>query len=241
VARWSRRHPPRRIQDGTPSHRYVLTCTQWSRITYSIGIATSPDLQHWTKHGPAFLGSSNGKYDTLKYKSGGIVTTLKNGRLLAARINGKYWLYWGEGAIHLATSLDLIHWTPLEDGTGTPIEVLTKRPGHFDSGFPEVGPHPCSLNLELSSSTTAKTTPEHGDPALGANAYAAGEALFDKNNPARLVARNEDPSLKPERPYERTGQYLAGTTFAEGFVRFHNRWFLYYGCADSAVGVATAQ
>src|SRR5580704_13537670 len=88
--------------NSNPDQRYVLTYTQWNRITYSIGIATSPDLQHWTKHGPAFLGASNGKYDTLKYKSGGIVTQIKNDRLIAARINSKYWLYWGEGAIHLA-------------------------------------------------------------------------------------------------------------------------------------------
>jgi predicted GH43/DUF377 family glycosyl hydrolase len=107
-------------RDNNPDQRYVLTYTQWNRTTYSIGIATSPDLQHWTKHGPAFLGASNGKYDTLKYKSGGIVTQLKNDRLIAARINGKYWLYWGEGAIHLATSPDLIHWTPVEGPTATP-------------------------------------------------------------------------------------------------------------------------
>ena len=34
------------------------------------------------------------------------------------------------------------------------------------------------------------------------------------------------------------GQYVAGTTFAEGLVWFHDRWLLYYGCADSRVGVA---
>jgi len=28
---------------------YVLTYTQWNRQTYSVGIATSPDLLHWTK------------------------------------------------------------------------------------------------------------------------------------------------------------------------------------------------
>ena len=38
-------------EDGT----YVLTYTQWNRKTYSVGIATSRDLKHWTKHGPAFL------------------------------------------------------------------------------------------------------------------------------------------------------------------------------------------
>ncbi len=48
------------------------------------------------------------------------------------------------------------------------------------------------------------------------------------------------PVFKPELPYEKTGQYAAGTTFAEGLVFFHKKWFLYYGCADSLVAVATA-
>jgi predicted GH43/DUF377 family glycosyl hydrolase len=229
---------PRIVQseDGT----YVLTYTQWNRITYSIGIATSPDLIHWTKYGPAFLSSANGKYDTLKYKSGGIVTQLKDNNLIAAKINGKYWMYWGEGAIHLATSSDLIHWTPIEDATGNPIEVLTKRPGHFDSGFPETGPPPVLTDAGIVVLYNGKNDPTHGDPSLGANAYAAGEALFSANDPTHLIAREKNPVLKPERPYEKTGQYIAGTTFAEGLVRFHDKWFLYYGCADSAVGVVTA-
>jgi len=41
-------------------------------------------------------------------------------------------------------------------------------------------------------------------------------------------------------PYEKTGQYIAGTTFAEGLVYFHDQWLLYYGCADSLVGVVSA-
>ncbi|MBN9614385.1 MAG: pesticidal protein Cry15Aa [Acidobacteriales bacterium 59-55] len=229
---------PRLVQseDGT----YVLTYTQWNRVTYSIGIATSKDLQHWTKYGPAFLGAANGKYDALKYKSGGIVTRLAGDRLVAARINGKYWMYWGEGAIHLATSPDLIHWTPVENATGAPIEVLTRRPGHFDSGFPETGPPPVLTSAGIVVLYNGKNDPAHGDPALGANAYAAGEALFDAKDPAHLITRTEAPVLKPEKPYEKTGQYVAGTTFAEGLVRFHDKWFLYYGCADSAVGVVTA-
>lgn len=229
---------PRIVQ--SPDGTYVLTYTQWNRITYSIGVATSPDLTHWTKHGPAFLGSSNGKYDQLKYKSGGIVTQLKDSHLVAARINGKFWMYWGEGAIHLATSSDLIHWTPVEGAHGRPVEVLTRRPGHFDSGFPETGPPPVLTNAGIVVIYNGKNDPTQGDPALGANAYAAGEALFDAQNPAHMLARAENAVLKPEQPYEKTGQYVAGTTFAEGLVRFHGQWFLYYGCADSDVGVVTA-
>lgn len=223
----------------SPEHTYVITYTQWNRITYSIGIATSNDLVHWTKYGPAFLGSAGGKYDHLQYKSGGIVTHLIGDHLLAARINGKFWMYWGEGAIHLATSSDLIHWTPVEDAAGKPIEVLTRRPGHFDSGFPEVGPPPILTSKGIVVLYNGKNDPDHGDPALGANAYAAGQALFNATDPAKLITRDDSPSLKPEQPFEKTGQYVAGTTFAEGLIRFRNQWFLYYGCADSAVGVVS--
>jgi predicted GH43/DUF377 family glycosyl hydrolase len=81
---------------------------------------------------------------------------------------------------------------------------------------------------------------QHGDPELGPGAYSTGQALFQTSDPARLLARARHPFLKPERPYEKSGQYGAGTTFAEGLVYFHHHWLLYYGCADSRVGVVEA-
>jgi beta-1,2-mannosidase len=238
--------------DGT----YVLTYTQWNRETYSVGIASSRDLTHWTKHGPAFLKAEHGKYAELKYKSAGIVTRLDaaKGRLIAARIDGKYWMYWGEGFIHLATSKDLIHWTPVDhpsdkdlspgtpvdDPQGAPIDLLRPRAGHFDSTFPETGPPPVLTDAGIVVMYNGKNAEDGGDPDLGPNAYAAGEALFDSHAPAHLLALADHPDLKPEMPYEKAGQYIAGTTFAEGLVYFRDRWFLYYGCADSLVGVVTA-
>ena len=85
-----------------------------------------------------------------------------------------------------------------------------------------------------------KNAASGGDPGLGAGAYAAGEALFAADNPSQLLAQLDKPVLQPTLPYEKTGQYAAGTTFAEGLVLFGGRWFLYYGCADSLVAVATA-
>jgi len=225
---------------GAEDGSYVLTYTQWNRRTYSVGIATSSDLTHWTKGGPAFAIAAGGKYGDLKYKSAGIVTRLENGRLIAAKIKGRYWMYWGEGAIHLATSSDLIHWSPIEDARGVPIEVLRPRPGHFDSTFPETGPPPVLTSAGIVVLYNGKDAVKDGDPDLGPNAYAAGEALFDSSDPARLVRQTEHPVLKPELPYEKTGQYAAGTTFAEGLVYFHDRWFLYYGCADSVIAVVMA-
>jgi beta-1,2-mannosidase len=37
---------------------------------------------------------------------------------------------------------------------------------------------------------------------------------------------------------EKSGQYVTGTVFIEGLAYFQQKWFLYYGCADSRVAVA---
>jgi beta-1,2-mannosidase len=238
-----------------PDGTYVLTYTQWNRQTYSVGIATSKDLLTWTKHGAAF--GSEGKYANLMYKSAGILTRIEHGRLIAAKVCGAYWMYWGEIHIHLATSPDLIHWTPVgaPGGSGDPIELLSARPGHFDSSFPETGPPPVLSDKGIvlfyngknangknpnGKNANGENAAENGYPALGPNAYAAGQALFAAEDPGKLIARAEKPFFYPEASYEKTGQYAAGTTFAEGLVWFRKKWFLYYGCADSLVGVAVA-
>ena len=222
-------------EDGT----YVITYTQWNRVTYTIGIASSRDLLTWHKYGPAFGSAPGDRYSTLKYKSGAIVTKLTNGRLIAARIQGKYWMYWGEGEVHLATSTDLIHWKPVEDTAGAAIVVLGPRPGHFDSHFPETGAPPVLTKAGIVFLYNGKNdTGANRDFSLDPNAYAAGQALFAADDPTKLLERTEQPFFKPEASFEKSGQYAAGTTFVEGLVYFHDRWIIYYGCADSLVGVA---
>lgn len=218
--------------DGT----YVLTYTQWNRKTYTVGVATSQDLLHWQKHGPAF--GITGKYANLRYKSAGILTELAGGRLVAARLAGKYWMYWGEIQVRLATSTDLIHWTPVVDKTGSPLVLLEPRPGAFDSELPEVGPPPVVTSQGILLLYNGKNSAKNGDPKLPAGTYSAGQALFSVQDPTRLIHRTAQPFFKPKEPWERSGQYQAGTTFLEGLVHFKNRWFVYYGCADSLVGVA---
>ena len=222
-------------QDGT----YVLTYTQWNRKTYTIGIATSRDLLHWQKFGPAF--GMTGKYARLQYKSAGILTQMVGNRPIAAQVNGKYWMYWGEIHVGLATSPDLIHWTPVEDKDGVPLVLLAPRPGKFDSALPEVGP-PALLTAEgIVLLYNGKNAVSGGARKLAAGTYSVGRALFAADDPAHLLQQTDEPLFQPERPWERSGQYAAGTTFAEGLVRFRNKWLLYYGCADSLVGVAVGR
>jgi len=221
--------------------RYILTYTQWSRNThvFTIGVATSSDLEHWTKFGPIF--GTTGKYAHMKYKSSGIVTRLQGDHLIAAKIHGKYWMYWGEGEIHLATSTDLIHWHPLEDKSGAPEVLLRRRPDKSDSAFPETGPPAVLTSHGIVLLYNAKNASGNTmDPDIAAGAYTVQEALFSSKKPDRLIARTDEPVLQPALRWEQSGQYAAGTTFGEGLVLFHRTWWLYYGSADSFVGVATA-
>jgi predicted GH43/DUF377 family glycosyl hydrolase len=237
---------PRLVE--TPEGGYVMTYTQWNRETYRVGIATSSDLHTWVKHGPAF---GMGKYGPLKYKSAGIVTEcMSQGRCIAAKIHGHFWMYWGEGEIHLATSDDLVHWTPVEGAGHQPMVLLRPRPGRFDSGLPEVGPPPVLTKDGIvlvyngknaagaNGKNAAGAQGRRGDPTLAPGAYSVGQALFSAADPTQLLARTTHPFFQPKLPWEQSGQYAAGTTFAEGLVWFQDRWLLYYGCADQRVGVA---
>jgi beta-1,2-mannosidase len=147
-------------------------------------------------------------------------------------------MYWGEIEVRLATSPDLIHWTPVEDPSGKPIVLLRRRPHRFDSAFPEVGPPSLVTDRGIILIYNGKNAAVDGAPGIGANAYSAGQALFSADDPQKLLARTEKPFFKPEEAWEKSGQYVAGTTFTEGLVYFHDKWFLYYGSADSLVGVA---
>jgi predicted GH43/DUF377 family glycosyl hydrolase len=84
----------------------------------------------------------------------------------------------------------------------------------------------------------AANSEKHGDPNLPHRVYTGGQALFDPRNPVKLIARTDEPFIRPTEEYERTGQYKEGTTFVEALVPFNGRWYLYYGTADSRVGVA---
>jgi len=211
--------------DGT----YVLTYTQWNRDVPRLAVATSRDLISWTKHGPAFA-RVGGQYMRTESKSGAILSRVEGDRLIATRVNGKYWMYFGVPDLRIATSENLLDWTPLEDSSGKAVKVLSARPGSFDSWLVEAGP-PALL-------TPAGILVLYNAGSLPSHTYSAGQALFDAHDPTKLIARSDTAFIKPTESYERTGQYTAGTTFVEGLVPFRGTWYLYYGTADSRVGVA---
>jgi predicted GH43/DUF377 family glycosyl hydrolase len=221
-------------EDGT----YVLTYTQWNRDVPRLAVATSRDLINWQKHGPAFAKADSGRYMRLETKSGAIVCEVKNDRLVASRINGKYWMYFNVPDILIATSDNLVDWTPLADAESRLVKVLSPRPGYFDSWLVEAGAPAIMTARGIVLFYNAGNSGRYGVAGLPARVYTGGQALFDAANPFKLLARSAEPFIRPTEEYEKTGQYKEGTTFAEGLVPFHGRWFLYYGTADSRVAVA---
>ena len=224
----------------TPDGTFVLTYTQWDRSVPRLAVATSVDLHTWMKHGPAFGRIHGEKYHTLHSKAGSVVCRREGDRLVAVKINGRYWMYWGEHVVRLAWSADLLNWNMVEDADGKPVPVLEKRPGMFDSPLVEPGPPAVLTEHGIVLIYNARNDGDHDHHDLSPDAYSAGQALFDMNDPTKLIGRLDQPFLQPAMPFEQRGQYGAGTTFTEGLVRHRGQWFLYYGCADSLVAVAVS-
>ncbi|MDX2283682.1 MAG: glycoside hydrolase family 130 protein [Bacteroidia bacterium] len=231
---------PRVVQ--TEDSLYVMAYTSWNTQTARLSIAFSRDLIHWEKQGPAFARAYNGKFLDLWSKSGSIVTAFKDGRQVAARLNGKYWMYWGEQFVNLAWSDNLRDWYPMLDAQGELKRLIEPRPKHFDSHLTECGPPAVLLDEGIVLLYNGKNrSGADAAPDLPPDTYSVGKVVFDPANPERVLYRSETDFLRPTLPHEQTGQYKAGTTFAEGLVRFRSRWYLYYGTADSFVGLAIGE
>lgn len=214
-------------EDGT----YIMTYTSYDGETARLMLATSSNLRNWDKHGTVL----NGAYKDFWSKSGAIVAEQVGERIVAKRINDKYWMYFGDTDLFMATSPDLIHWSPVVEGDSLK-KVMRPRAGYFDSRLVESGPYALIRDDGIVLIYNGMNLDEGGDPELQAGAYCGGQALFDKNDPTRLIDRLEENFIKPDRPYEMTGQ-INQVCFLEGMVPFKGKWFLYYGTADSKIAV----
>jgi len=219
---------------------YVMAYTAWNRQVPRLCIATSRDLLNWEKHGPAFEDAYEGRFKDMACKSGSIVTEIKDGKQVITKVNGRYFMYWGEHQVCMAASDDLLDWTPLLDENNELSSVIKPRKGFFDSALTECGPPAIKTEDGILLLYNGKNSNKEADSdrRFTPGAYCAGQILMDKNNPEKLIDRLDVPFFRPMASFEKSGQYVDGTVFIEGLVFFKEKWFLYYGCADSQVGVA---
>jgi len=201
---------------------YYLTYTGYNKKDAQLCLATSRDLIHWERKGvilPAYKGNWN-------------VGWTKSGAIVSEKIQGKYWMYFlGTSAdktdqMGLAYSTDLIHWA---EATQTP--VLPRRPGQFDSRVVEPGPPPIITKDGIVLIYNA------ADDKL---VYRTAVAVFDRNDPSKLLSRSDKPIFAPEKDWEKVGQ-VPNVVFVEGMVHQGSRYLLYYGAADKYIGVAEAR
>lgn len=212
---------PRIMQVGDT---YYLTYTgynnHYANRTHTC-LATSKDLIHWTKHGP--------------------ILPEKSTAILNEKINGNYWAYYGDTNIWAAYSPDLIHWTSIQD------PVLTPRSDEWDDSLVESGPPPILTeygillihNGNLSEDRARqKGNKFHRDQVRD---YATGWALFDKNDPTKLIARDTEPFLTVTDPFDVYGQ-VGYVVFTEGMtIENGTTAYLYYGGADTVICLAVGE
>jgi predicted GH43/DUF377 family glycosyl hydrolase len=200
---------------------YYLTYTGYNKKDAQLCLATSKDLIHWERRGiilPAYKGNWN-------------VRWTKSGAIVPEKIGGKYWMYFlgtsrdNKDQMGLASSDDLLHWT---EATETP--VLPAREGTFDSRVVEPGPAPIVAPKGIFLIYNG------ADDKL---VYRTGVALFDRNDPRRVISRTDLPIFAPEKEWEKVGQ-VPNVVFVEGMVRKGDDYLFYYGGADTNVGVAKA-
>jgi len=210
---------PRLVEIGG---RYILTYTGYNKKDAQLCMAESKDLMHWERQGvmlPAYKGNWN-------------VGWTKSGAIVTEKIQGRYWMYWLGTApdktdqMGLSSSDDLVHW---KEETMTP--VLAKRTGKFDSRVVEPGPPPVITKEGI------VLVYNGADDNL---VYSTGIAVFDRNDPRRVIYRSEEPVFAPELGWEKMGQ-VPNVVFVEGLLAEKDRYVLYYGGADKYVGVVATK
>lgn len=68
--------------------------------------------------------------------------------------------------------------------------------------------------------------------------YRVGMLLLDLNDPRKIIGKTKDFVMEPDQEYENNGLY-DGCVFPTGAVVRNNTLFVYYGCGDTCVSVAT--
>ena len=138
-------------------------------------------------------------------------------------------------AIRLSFSDDLVTWAP--------GPVVMRGRWHYWDELIGAGPPPLLTRHGW-------LVVYHGVAThLNASIYQAGVALLDASDPTRVLARGGQNVLEPREPYELTGQVpnvvfpsglVSDRVEADGRAPDEATLSVYYGAADTVVGLATA-
>jgi beta-1,4-mannooligosaccharide/beta-1,4-mannosyl-N-acetylglucosamine phosphorylase len=170
----------------------------------------------------------------------------RNGVLFSEKIGGRYLRLErpntvrdrsgvaGGDEIRIAESDDLVEWR-------LGARVMSGRPRYWDeligSGPPPLKTRQGWLHIYHGVATHF----------AAANVYQAGVSLLDLDDPSRVIARGRNNVLEPRELYEQVGQVpnvvfptgmIADGVDEQGFAHPESSVRIYYGAADTCVGLA---
>lgn len=228
-----------RIVRNPENGMFVVTYTAYDKRVARLCIATSYDLFHWEKVA-SFLpeswydiqinddGSRQRRYGWLK--SGSIFT--ERGK------DGLFWMVFGDSLMYLASSPDMVEWTLRNSN----CEGITfAEPKYlFELKLIECGPAPIKLKGHKNQWILFYNSCTLGNEDFCRGTYSISQMLIDYDElDDGPISRLKHPILWPQHPEERSG-LVNNVVFCEGIVQFNGQWLLYYGEADSKLGVAVA-
>ena len=149
----------------------------------------------------------------------------KDPTLLPEKINGKYVLFFSlEPDMYLSYSKDLQKWEE-------PIKIASPRRGKWDELSIGIGGVPIKTDYGW-------LVMYHGITAGVKQKYSIGLILLDLDDPSRVLKRTSLPVLEPTEPWEIAGG-VPNVVFSCSMIEVGEDYYLYYGGADSVIGLAT--
>ena len=167
--------------------------------------------------------------DFITFKRRGVILPdidSKDGVLFPEKINGKYCL------LHRVYPDIWISYSDRIDKFEIGEKLCLSRQNQWDSERIGAGPPPIRTELGW-------LLIYHGSGVKmdGKFSYEVGMMLLDLENPQKILYRSEEPILQPQENYEREG-YVNNVVFPTGLIEWGDKYWLYYGAADSRVAVA---
>lgn len=151
----------------------------------------------------------------------------KDSTILPEAVNGKYMVF---HRVHESVCADFVNSLDFsKEKVDKCIEILRPRKGMWDGGKVGIASPPIKTErgwLLMYHGVSWSTT------------YRVGAVLLDLKDPTVVIARTAIPLFEPEEEYERKGT-VSNVVFPCGSVVRKGILYVYYGGADSVVGVAT--
>ncbi len=199
-----------------PHEKYAVTYTSFSPAGAQVSLAFTEDFQNFERRGVLLPPED------------------KDASLFPRKFGDRYVLIHRpivrrEQHVWISFSPDLVHW-------GDHEILLTRRSGWWDDAKVGLGPQP----IETSEGWLMLY---HGvrETASG-SLYRVGIALLDHDDPTKVIKRCDPWVMGPREDYEYRGD-VPGVVFPTGAVvdESSGELRIYYGAADSTVGMASAQ